>query len=102
MEELKNADHISIGNWSNKTQGVSQFIEVGEGISEGVEVRKLAEVENPTNIQNNLEDQTVGKDEEDYEEEHPTIHTTMASGQVSKPPAFLINEIGEATLTAAE
>ena len=28
-----NTDHISVGNWSHKTQGVSQFIEVGEEIT---------------------------------------------------------------------
>ena len=39
-----NTDHISIGNWSNKSQGVSQFIEVAEGISEGFE-EELAESE---------------------------------------------------------
>ena len=50
----------------------------------------------------NLEDQPVGTDEEDLEEENPTMHTMMASGWVSKPPACLIEEIGEATLTAAE
>ena len=36
------------------------------------------------------------------EEEHPTVHTTMSSGHVSKPPACLIEGISEAALTAAE
>ena len=80
---------------------MSQFIEVGEGISEEVE-QEPAAIENPMNIQDNLEDQPVGSDEEDPEEENPTVHTTMVSGQVGKPPAQLIKEIGEATLTAAE
>ena len=35
-------------------------------------------------------------------EESPTTYTTTASGQVSKPPAFLFEEIGEAVLTMAE
>ena len=56
---------------------MSQFIEVGKGISEGIE-EEPAEIENPTNIQDDLEDQPVGGDEEDLEEEHPTGHTTMA------------------------
>ena len=58
---------------------------------------------------NDLEDQPVGNDnEEDIEEEHPmkdehpTAYTTTVFGQVSKPPACLIEEIGEATLSAAE
>ena len=74
---------------------------MGEGISEGVE-EELAEIENPRNIQEDLEDQPVGRDEEDSEEEHPTGHTTMASSQVSKPPSCIIIEIREAAFTAAE
>ena len=31
-----------------------------------------------------------------------TMYTTTSSGQVSKPPACLIEEIGEAALSAAE
>ena len=57
------------------------------------------------NIQDDLEDQPVCGDAEDLEEEqeeHPTGYTTMASGWVSKPPAYLIKEIGEATLSPAE
>ena len=65
------------------------------------------------NNQNDLEDQPVGNDIEEEEspteeeehpmdEEHPTTYTTTASGQVSKPPACLIEEIREAALTAAE
>ena len=37
------------------------------------------------NIQNDLEDQTVGEDEEDSEEKTLLFNTTMASGWVSKP-----------------
>ena len=107
-----NTDHISVGNWSSKMQGVSQFIEVGEGIPEGTE-EELQENNVPMNNLNDLEDQPVGNDieeeehpteEEEYlmEDEHPTTYTTTASGWVRKPPAHLVKEIGEATLTAAE
>ena len=62
---------------------------------------------------NDLEDQPVGNDieeeEKPTEEEEcptdkaqPTTYTTTAFGWVSKPPACLIKDIGEATLTAAE
>ena len=94
-------DHIAVGNWSNKTQGVSQFIEVGEGTSKGVE-QEPHKIENPMNNQDNLEDPPVGADKEDMEEESPTVHTTTVSGWISKPPACLIKEIGEAALTAAQ
>ena len=69
---------------------------MGEGISEGFG-QELDKIENPSNIQNNLEGQPVGGDKDDLEEENLTVHTTTASGQVSKPPACLIKEIGEAT-----
>ena len=36
MGEL-NTNSISVGNWSRNSQGVLQFIEVGEGISDGTE-----------------------------------------------------------------
>ena len=39
-----NTDHIRVGTWSNRTQGVLQFIEVGEGICKGVE-EELAEID---------------------------------------------------------
>ena len=107
-----NTDHISVGNWSSKMQGVSKSIEVGEGIPGGTE-EQLQENNVPMNNLNDLEDQPVGNDieqeehpteEEEYlmEDEHPTTYTTTASGWVHKPPAHLIKEIGEATLTAAE
>ena len=41
-----------------------------EGISEGVG-QELAVIENPMNIQNDLEAQQVGEDKEDSEEEKP-------------------------------
>ena len=83
-------DHISVGNWSRKMQGVSRFIEVGEGICEGND-EQPQEINNPTNNQNDLEDQPVGNDIEEEEhlmdeeehpmdEEHPTTFTTTASG----------------------
>ena len=57
---------------------------MGEGISKGVE-QELAKIEDPMNNQDNFKDQPVGTDEEDLEEENPTVHTMMASGWVSKP-----------------
>ena len=78
---------------------------MGEGISERSD-EEQQENNNPMNNPNNLEDQPVGNEIEEgklpTEEENPTTSTTTASGWVSKPPAHLIEEIGEATLTAAE
>ena len=62
-------DHICIGNGSHQTQGVSRFIEVGEGISEG-EDKELQEIHSPMNNSNELEDQPVGSNVEG--EENPT------------------------------
>ena len=101
-----NTDHISIGNWLCETKGVSRFIEVGEGISDG-EDEQPQEIHSSMNNSNKLEDQPVGSD---IEEEESTgeknalrmTYTTTASGWVSKPPACLIEEIGEAALSVAE
>ena len=81
---------------------------MGEGIYERIE-EGPEESENPMNTLNNLEGHPFGNDnEEDTEEEHPmeedlpTAYSTTASGQVSKLPACLIKEIGEAALSAAK
>ena len=42
------------------------------------------------------------EEEHHTEDEHPMTHTTSVSGRVSKPPAWLIENIGKAALTAAE
>ena len=74
---------------------------MGEGISEGIE-EEPQKNNNPMTHLNDLEDQPVGNDieEEEHtmEEEHPITYTTTTSGQVSKPRACLIQEIGEVAL----
>ena len=102
MGEL-NTNFISVGNWSRNSQGVLQFIEVGEGISDGTEQgpeETPMAVDKPTNNQEELEDQPVGDHEEQQNSPAPTVTTVMASGRVSRPPTCLIKEIGEAALTA--
>ena len=75
------------------------------GASDG-EDEELQEIHSPTDDSNKLEDQPVGSDIEEEEKstgenecptdgESPTTYTTTASGQVSKPPACLIEDIGE-------
>ena len=89
-----NTDHISVGNWPSKMHWVLQFIEVGEGISEGSD----QEPQENNNL-NDLENQPVGNDieEEEHpmEEENPTTYTTAASGQVSKPQHALLKNLGK-------
>ena len=107
-----NIDHLSVCTWSHKTQGVSRFIEVGEGFSRG-EDDELQDIHSPMNSSNELEDQPVGSNIEEEEKsteekehptgvEKPTTYTATVSGWVTKPPACLIKEIGEATLSVAE
>ena len=59
-----NTDHISIGNWLCMPKGVSRFIEVGEGISDG-EDEQLQEIHSPMNDSNELEEQPVGSNTEE-------------------------------------
>ena len=72
-----NTDHISVGSWSHKTQGVLRFIEVGEGISDG-ENEELQEIHSCMTNSNELEDQPVGSDIE--EEEKSTEENECPTG----------------------
>ena len=85
---------------------------MGEGISEGDDEEPQA-IHCPLNSSNELEDQPVGSDVEEEENpmdekecptstENPTTYTATVSGWVSKPPACLIEEIGEAVLSVVE
>ena len=107
-----NMDPITVGNWTRNMQGVLRFIEVGEGVSEGpvAENAEIAEDHENSLTENELEDQPIENQEVHVENLNvmeaglapstPTI--VMVSGRVSQPPVWLIEEMGEVTLAAAE
>ena len=107
-----NTDPITIGHLTRNTQGVLRFIEVGEGVSEGpvMENAELMEDNNNPLIENEFEHQPIEEQETHVEnlnvtEPGPAPSTptvVMASGRVSQPPVWLIEEMGEAALTAAK
>ena len=96
-------DQIAVGNWCKNPQGMSRFIEVGEGIPEASDQENYNIVDNPI-IENDLEEQSREDDQESQEETTatPTTNYITASGRVSRPLACLIEEMGEAALTVAE
>ena len=70
---------------------MSRFIEEGEGIVYSI-------------IENDMEEQSTEDEQESQDETTtmPTPHYTTVTGRVSCPPACLVEEMGEAALTAAE
>ena len=89
-----------------------RFIEVGEGVSEDPVAENTEIVEDHYNsfFENKLEEQSIDNQETQTDNPNvmeagpapstPTIVTT--SGRVSRPPVRLIEEMGEADLTAAK
>ena len=96
-------NQITVGNWYRNPQGKSRFIEVGEGISEASNQGNYNNVDNPI-IENDAEEQSTEDEQESQAETTamPTTNYITASGRASQPPAHLIEEMGEAALTAAE
>ena len=90
---------ITVGNWFRNPQGMSRFIEVGEGISEASCEENYNTVDTPI-IENDMEEQATEEIQENQEQ--ATTPSTNASGRASQPPAHLIEEMGEAALTTAE
>ena len=74
---------------------------ISEGIGQGPEETCIV-VKNPIDSHKELEDQPVGEHEEPQEGLTSTEHAVNASGRVSKPPAHLIEEMGETALMAAK
>ena len=91
-----------MGNWFRNPQGMSRFIEVGEGISDALGQENYNTVDTPI-IENDMEEQSTEEIQEKQEPvTAPSTNYVTASGRASQPPAHLIEEMGEAALTAAE
>ena len=104
---------ITVGHWFKNPQGMSRFIEVGEGISEVLDQENYSTVDTPI-VENDAEEQSTEEIQENQEQsteetqenqEQATVPSTnyvTVSGRASQPPASLIEEMGESTLTAPE
>ena len=76
---------------------------MGEGISEASDQENHNTVDTPI-IENDVEEQSTEEIQENQEQvtAPSTNYVVTVSGRESWPPAHLIEEMGEAALTAAE